>query len=655
MICLIQVHKFTCDLSIFPNEQVDINQGDFKFKPEFDMMGDQNGKLSLFTNHKECQEQKECDKSKIDKKSFCHDHCTIRLSEFLENGDFQKHCYQSEKYEKNETSKESLMNSTTENTESKHLLNAEGFLYYYKLFVRSLLDELNHEELTNDQSNFDVKLILSMHDINKLKQFANSLNNTEASTSIVDATDILRNMFSHVQYFQPEKLTESISKVVISVALDPRVQIALFLVIIVTTIGSVLLNQLCKNKLSIKSLIVSLLMLMFIISVINNHFLIIQKNQILKNQRLNEKIPDECFGSSMQLSKEEENNQDIFSSTMSQLKGYFKLKPTSQVCLEYQEALLLDGKYANFMETIIYTITESIRPVSVLFGESINLFYSSLTKNLSFYQYMPLMAGVTVVIVPIAIYMMSLLSLVIFGYEFNFFHLISFKKSASAEKTNEIAQQTELLKILSVLKKENEIIANNMIQSRCQTEQQHQAIKALPQTFDRLTMSTHSDIETVHKQETSKPIDDSQYIEKKPDPYYTEPILEEERPAGETSLNESVCEEVVKYLNNSSKCQSKLQEKNEILAYENKKLKEMIFYQKANESINEEENKENRVHVSTPLSEQYNRSNTVVIGGSKSVKKCGSVRSLKNSFIKDISDTDFGDDDEDILVILDEK
>ena len=49
-----------------------------------------------------------------------------------------------------------------------------------------------------------------------------------------------------------------------------------------------------------------------------------------------------------------EKDKGFFSSTMSHLKGYLKLKPTSEVCLEYQEALLLDGKHANFIEVSFF-------------------------------------------------------------------------------------------------------------------------------------------------------------------------------------------------------------------------------------------------------------------------------------------------------------
>ena len=53
--------------------------------------------------------------------------------------------------------------------------------------------------------------------------------------------------------------------------------------------------------------------------------------------------------------KSEENSKttNIFSSSMSHLKSYFKHKPTSQVCLDFQQALLIDANHANFMEVIL--------------------------------------------------------------------------------------------------------------------------------------------------------------------------------------------------------------------------------------------------------------------------------------------------------------
>lgn len=185
--------------------------------------------------------------------------------------------------------------------ESNKLLNSEGFLFYYRQFVHSLLDELNLEvshlkafnhfnqeglnlrikNLNKDlkgeqQSNFNVQLQFTMYEITKLKQFANSLDNSEASKSIQEATDILKNMFTHVQYFKPDEFTEMVTKVVISVAQDPRVQISLVLIIIVTSMATVLCNQIRRHKFSVKSLVIALFILSFIISVVNNHFLIIQ-------------------------------------------------------------------------------------------------------------------------------------------------------------------------------------------------------------------------------------------------------------------------------------------------------------------------------------------------------------------------------------------
>lgn len=181
------------------------------------------------------------------------------------------------------------------------MLNSEGFLFYYRQFVHSLLDELNLEvshlnafnhfnqerlnlrnknlnkDLTGEQqSNFNVQLQFTMYEINKLKQFANSLDNSEASKSIQEATDILKNMFTHVQYFKPDEFTEMVTKIVISVAQDPRVQIGLVLIIIVTSMTTVLCNQIRRHKFSVKSLVIALFILSFIISVVNNHFLIIQ-------------------------------------------------------------------------------------------------------------------------------------------------------------------------------------------------------------------------------------------------------------------------------------------------------------------------------------------------------------------------------------------
>ena len=62
------------------------------------------------------------------------------------------------------------------------------------------------------------------------------------------------------------------------------------------------------------------------------------------------------------------------------------------------------------------------------FGESINQFYSAITKDLSFYEYIPLLAIVSLILVYVITYVTSILSLLLFNYELNFFYLIKFRK-----------------------------------------------------------------------------------------------------------------------------------------------------------------------------------------------------------------------------------
>jgi hypothetical protein len=49
----------------------------------------------------------------------------------------------------------------------------------------------------------------------------------------------------------------------------------------------------------------------------------------------------------------DEKTANILSSTLSLIKDFYKIKPTSQVCLEFQEALLLDVNQANFFEVYL--------------------------------------------------------------------------------------------------------------------------------------------------------------------------------------------------------------------------------------------------------------------------------------------------------------
>jgi len=107
--------------------------------------------------------------------------------------------------------------------------------------------------------------------------------------------------------------------------------------------------------------------------------------------------------------------------------------------------------------------------MAVSFGEFINNFYSALTKDLSFYQYMPLIALVTAVLVPVTVFMLSLLSLIMFNYEFNFFHLISFRKNTTVNDNKSEAiikklkeEKTEFLRILNEITKQNDRSAHDL-------------------------------------------------------------------------------------------------------------------------------------------------------------------------------------------------
>jgi hypothetical protein len=99
------------------------------------------------------------------------------------------------------------------------------------------------------------------------------------------------------------------------------------------------------------------------------------------------------------------------------------------------------------------------------FGEIINIFFSSLTKDLYFYQYIPLVALVTTVFVPVAIFIFSLLSLIVFNYEFSFFHFITFRKNRQFNNNRDEAilkkLKEEREEILSFLMDINEIAMRN--------------------------------------------------------------------------------------------------------------------------------------------------------------------------------------------------
>ena len=122
------------------------------------------------------------------------------------------------------------------------------------------------------------------------------------------------------------------------------------------------------------------------------------------------------------------------------------------------------------------------------------------------------------------------------------------------------------------------------------------------------------------------------------------------------NLNESLTDNIDQLIKNKNTIIECLTKANNDLRYLN-------FIEKENTGNNSELNSEINSEIEyndykeKRVLRQRNRSKTKVvsIGLSKSIKKSQGTRVTKNNYIKDISDNDYGDDDEDIVVILDEK
>ncbi len=156
-------------------------------------------------------------------------------------------------------------------------LNFEGLLWHYRGFVQNFLKEIKNKEHNGKHTtHFHIEIRLSEYELSKLDQFATSQDSVKVSGRVQDVTEILINMFSHVEYFEPHEFAENMSKVVLSIAMDPRIQIALYLVIVAVVLSSWLLRQIYRHGFSVRSLIITLLVLVFVISVVNNHFLLTQ-------------------------------------------------------------------------------------------------------------------------------------------------------------------------------------------------------------------------------------------------------------------------------------------------------------------------------------------------------------------------------------------
>ena len=84
-------------------------------------------------------------------------------------------------------------------------------------------------------------------------------------------------------------------------------------------------------------------------------------------------------------------------------------------------------------------MTEGFKPIAISFSDSINQFYSSVTKGLCLYEYIPLMIAVTIVTVTLIILTAGFLGLLFFNYELNILYLIKFKKSKNLNVNDQMA------------------------------------------------------------------------------------------------------------------------------------------------------------------------------------------------------------------------
>ena len=287
-------------------------------------------------------------------------------------------------------------------------------------------------------------------------------------------------------------------------------------------------------------------------------------------------------------------------------------------------------------------MTESSRPLFMLFGESINLFYSSLTKDLSWYQSIPLLVGVTSVLVPCLIFMMSFLSMLLFGYEFNFFHLISFKKSykPATMECNPLAISPQTL-----------------------TETLRLINQANQQSAQMLTMlSSANPVETLTsaiQQPNPIPIE------------YNANSEDDENSNESVDLNESISVGVKSLIENGKKRETDLLQLIDQLKNENKTLSDLvspristteIIKESSNilDSTSDEIMSEKKIEHSL-RSNQNSTPRVVSIGMSNTERENNELKThmhFVSAYEKTVIDNTFADDDaddEDIVVIMDEK
>ncbi|CAF0864434.1 unnamed protein product [Brachionus calyciflorus] len=415
-----------CDLTLFSTRNVDSTIEKNDPIDRFD-------RLYLFSDTHDLSEKL----TEFEKKELCNNFC-VRFKNSSNNST------------ENETIN-SVLALTQETQTEFNTLNLTGALSYYKNFVHSFLTFIQEQETEDISYEHKIGIQLNKFQISKLKKFTNAINDTDASDIILDVTDILKEMFVSHEYNRPSSFKEKIIEFTQAEIIDKNIAQYVLIGVLVVSFLMIFYGYIRRFGFQItwRKLFASFLFSLFILSVFNNHQYLSQKKEILKQQKLKEYVPDECLIQNEGQTK----NKNFYSQLYSVVKMQFGYTATSRRCLEYHEALFIASTHNNYVETVVYTISEGVRPIATLFGEFINHFFSALTKDLSFYQYLPLIGLVTTVFVPIAFVIICFLCLIFFGYDFNLFHLISFKKSQIKVEKIE-SKKEELLPLLNILKTE---------------------------------------------------------------------------------------------------------------------------------------------------------------------------------------------------------
>lgn len=227
---------------------------------------------------------------------------------------------------------------------------------------------------------------------------------------------------------------------------------------------------------------------------------------------------------------------------------------------------------------------------------------------------------------PILIFMMSFLSLLLFDYEFNFFHLISLRKNKKSAENPPVPQsapaiqQSDLLKIIDILKREND---------------QLQAAKPMTASIANF--------------ETLKPVPSEKLA--------IEPTKQDE---SKIDLNESLTLNVESLIQNKKQREQELLKKIENLEREKNKLKELVINQSKEKLKDNTANSSSSFLDSTSDESDTTNQNKKIetLSPSKPTLFSSTIRHEddmnKSNFEKSLTDNNFDDDEEDIVVILDE-